>query len=349
MPEKQKENAPAAAIVKETKGADAPKAAKKFDFVPALFAIAFIIVAALVLQRAAPMLVPAPTSPPLPATLTPMPETTLAPVRITPTPAPAATPTPKPRVQEISACGEITSAGTYYLNSSISLVGDNATCISIRTGGAKLDCNGSEISSQGTGNTGILISGANNSEVKNCKVKNFFQDLVLQNAHYSEITANNLSGFYSAIILEGSTQNTLSGNTASGFANGYGLRLARSSFNTISKNKFSENEIGAFFNSSDNNAFLNNTVLDNIFAGIWFYDSSNNTAKNNNFTVNPSLVSHRAGAIVQNGGNAFENNVVCTPAPYSFQCINGRAQDTGRNTCTNKGNGCNVACTPCPA
>ncbi len=355
MADKQKENTPVETKGNAQKNASAkpetktPK--KQFGFAPVLLAVAFIIVLALVLQRAMPALTPMPTSLPLPATPTPAPvlEITLAPARFTPAPAATAVPAPKPIVQGISACGEITTAGTYYLDAPIPLVGDNATCITIRTNGVALDCNGREISSTGSNNIGILLDGANNSEVKNCKVKGFYQNIVIQNTHYSEITANNLSGFYFAITLEGSTQNTISGNNASGFSNGYGLRLARSHFNTVSKNDFSRNEIGAFFNESGNNALLDNTALDNIFAGIWFYNSNNNTAKNNNFTVNPSLISHRAGVIVQNGDNAFENNTVCTPAPYAFQCINGRAQDTGRNTCTNKGNGCNVACTPCPA
>ncbi len=283
-------------------------------------------------------------------TATPSPEPT---AKITATPvatqAPTATPVPTLKVEAVSACGKITQAGAYYLENGIALERGNSACITISTENAELDCRGNSVDSLGKNNTGILLEGANGSIVKNCNVAGFDQNVVLRNTQHSKIWGNTLSGFSFAVTLVDSSQNEVSGNNASGFLNGNGIRLSRSNYNTVSGNDFSKNEQGAFVNSSDGNAFLNNTARDNIFAGFWFYNSDNNTARNNNLTTSPKLQSHRAGIINQNGNNSFANNTVCTAAAYDFQCINGRAQDLGGNLCADKSNGCNTACLPCPS
>ncbi len=306
------------------------------------FAIAFILIAALVANRAIELSKPTATPTPVP-TIEPTP---VPAVEITPTPKPTATPVPTPRLVKITACGEITEAGTYYLESGVELSATGGTCISIKANGVVLNCQGNEIKTRGTDNTGILLDGANNSEVKNCKVSRFLQDILVRNSHYSKITSNILSGFQTGIAVEGSSQNAIIQNNATGFSNGPALKLTRSSFNTVSQNELSKSQFGAFFNYSDSNAILNNSVRDNLFVGAWFANSNGNTAIGNNFSASFKLEGHRAGVIVQNSVAAFQNNTVCTPASFDFECSNGNAQDLGGNSCVPKSE-C-VACGPCP-
>ncbi|MFA6049492.1 MAG: NosD domain-containing protein [Candidatus Micrarchaeia archaeon] len=277
-------------------------------------------------------------------------------VEITATPMPRATPVPTPRITPtpapvaISACTEITRGGEYFLDAGIRLSRDHSTCISISAENVRLDCRGNAISSRGKNNTGIILIGANKSGVENCNASGFYQNLVLRNTHRSKILSNNLSGNYFAITLNDSSRNEITGNNASGFLSGSGIRLlSRSGQNTVSGNEFSKNEQGAFVSESDSNAFLNNVVRDNIFAGIWFFNSENNTVRGNDLSTSKKLESHHAGAITQNGDNSFANNTICTAAAYDVQCINGHAQDMGGNKCVKKANGCGLACSACPA
>jgi len=171
-----------------------------------------------------------------------------------------------------SGCVEVSSSLLLYNNiegapiDAAPLTG--TACVKIIASNVVFNCNGYNITNNGTGGTtyGILLNGSlTNVTVKNCP---------------------GVSGYTHGIYLHQSEGNTISNNTA--YSNSQkGFYLWGSDNNTLNSNNASYNsQDGFFFVNSDGNNLTDNIASYNRYYGIRFTGSYNNSVTGNNATYN---------------------------------------------------------------
>jgi len=84
----------------------------------------------------------------------------------------------------------------------------------------------------------------------------------------------------------------------------YGVDLYFSDYNTISKNKITENKIGIYLYGSTYNSISDNSVINNSEAGLWFFGSHYNYLLGNNITDNEKSMHFQMDSL----GNTFYHN-----------------------------------------
>jgi len=251
------------------------------------------------------------------------------------------------QVTNVSACGAISSPGTYLLNKSLSV--SSSTCINITSDNVIFDGQGYSIhgSSLSTANSyGVYVYNSGqalgNVTVKNLVVTDWYYGIYYRSAENGTIENNtaysNTYGIYlsvssngntittntldrnegSGIYLNGASSNTITNNTAYSNTNTYydfylgGISLHNSSSNTITNNNASNNNVdGIFLNQSSNNYLANNNATSNTYSGILVGSGSDgNTITNNNATSNNrnGISLHNSSSNTITNNNATSNN-----------------------------------------
>jgi parallel beta-helix repeat protein len=202
-------------------------------------------------------------------------------------------------VTNVSSCGTLSTANeTYVLNQSLSSSG---TCITIGADNITLDCGyyGTRYLINGTGsNYGAYVNGKNNTTVKNCDVFMFNTGIYVlssNNGYYlnNNVSNNTRKGFF----LVSSSWNLIDNNQImyndfnGDSYGGLGLRIS-SSYNNITNNHADYNVYYAFWlDSSDNNYFINNSISDFRWSGVYFSTSSYNSFVNTTIIKTTGLIS----------------------------------------------------------
>jgi len=178
----------------------------------------------------------------------------------------------------ISACGVISSAGTYILNQTLTSTGD---CISINISDVALDCNNNLINSSTTAaGLGINASSVNNITIKNCRMEQKAggaYGIYFKNAANSTILNNTIMQYahYNLIYLDSSTRNQIINNTIINGGTSATIYTYASSYTNI---------IGNIINSIASSTISATRAQ----PGILLDRESNLTLKNNNISVNNS-------------------------------------------------------------
>ena len=214
----------------------------------------------------------------------------------------------------VSNCTNISTAGSYKLNQSIS---SDGTCITITADDVTLDGNGKTVTGNQNGN-GVYILNKVNSTVKNCIITNFSTAIYLDSVNNS-------------IFLN----NTIKNNNGV-FA---GIYSYKGNYNNFTNLNFSYNNAssnaGLYLNVSSNNALVNNTFsLNNVTSSadingggiVGIYNlSSNNTLTNTIFNSNRVVMT---GNVHLYGGGILgiylnSNNNIITKTQILNNFVNG--------------------------
>ncbi len=255
--------------------------------------------------------------------------------------------TPPPVTQfNVSSCQEINSSGTYTLNANLEGAPNSAACIYIDTSDVVLDCDGHNITNNGTGGTtsAIYVSAGvgpdNNITIRNCpSLSGYTHGAWLLQSNGTTITNctahNNTNGFL--VQSSDAKNNDLIGNEAFNNTNGI-LILASTSrnrftdndvhdnsqygfyfdgsvlvprFNNFSDNRIYNNDYGFYLYNGDDNIFTNNTITNHSSGGFYFVFSSSNSFINNtvhNCSSDGFLQSTLSSSNVFSGNNISECN-----------------------------------------
>ncbi|MFH0884936.1 MAG: NosD domain-containing protein, partial [Candidatus Micrarchaeota archaeon] len=239
-------------------------------------------------------------------------------------------------------CPVYTSPGSYQLNQSyfgasndVSEISPGAlACIKIASSDVIFDCDGFNITNDGTTGTtmGIALNGSlTNVTVKNCpRISNYLYGIYVyqsNNTVFTNNTAynNSLYGFY----LYSSSNNTLTNNIA--FNNSYGVYLYSSSNNNLTNNSaYNNSNRGFYLSSSFSNNFTNNTAYSNTQYGFRLDSSSSN-----NFTNNSAYRNSYGFTLYSSSSNNFTNNTAYNNSFYGFYLSSSSNNNLTSNTAYN--------------
>ena len=214
----------------------------------------------------------------------------------------------------VTTCSLLDTQGEYILVNDLSgALSEAPACIVIVASDVTLDCNGFNITnngSEGAGGihaTGLPASPLTNITVKNCAISEYFTGVTFQWTNNSTITNNNAynnegGGFF----LSDTNSSSLRNNIA--FSNlGLGFSLLGSSDNALVGNSASNNRHGfRLAGTSTGNSFENSSSSDNTFSGFLIFAGSLNSFTNNNVVSNGG-----AGFDISGGSfNSFTGNSV---------------------------------------
>lgn len=188
----------------------------------------------------------------------------------------------------IISCKTITSSGSFVVGADILGVA-TPSCINISASDVVLDCQGYRITGSRTANThGINSSVFNNITIKNCFIANFSDGIFLARNKNATVFNNTvLNNTDDGIELSRTNYSVVSHNNATDNGDN-GIVLTSAWTNNVTNNT-AQHSIGSGASShgiqalsdSQENLFINNTVLDNLNDGISIYESSNNTLLDN--------------------------------------------------------------------
>ncbi len=229
------------------------------------------------------------------------------------------------------ACGSVVTGSPGEI---ITLGQDISGCsgngLNIGSDNITLDCAGHSISGIGAFfSSGIYLNSRSGTTIRNCKVSNFNNGIVL--VYYSNsdtivnntVTGNRLYGIY---VVSYPSGNDISGNS---LANNYG-------------------GISVYF--ANNNSIHDNNATDNVNGIAIYYRSSGNT-----LVGNKALRNSNAGIFLDPyvSGNSLSGNFLCTNVAYDILSQNSSNAGSG-NTCDKPdswndagASGCSSAC-PAP-
>ncbi len=222
----------------------------------------------------------------------------------------------------VTSCGTLTGPKDYILT--VDLNSPGATCLQVATSNVSIDCNGRELTGDGTSFTnGITISGgsAANFTVKNCIIRNFYSGIFLSSAGSNGLIENNTleqNGYFG--IASSSAKNvTVFKNT---IINGTSLiYLPNSNYSNVSFNRVEANASTTFAISMSN-------TLNAVVVG--------NNVSRGNYGV------YETGST----GLILGSNQFCYQATNGARC-NSSVTDGGSNKCESQ-NGCGITCGACP-
>ena len=227
----------------------------------------------------------------------------------------------------VTGCMELTSADTYRLANNLSWANISASpltgnaCVKISASNVILDCNGFNITNNGTAvdTYGILLYNVNNATVKNCPgisgySRGFYISYGSNHTFTNNSARNNTQyGFH----LEDSSNNTLINNSV--WNNSLRGFYISSSFNNTIFNNTAINSTYGFYISgsySKNNTIFNNTAYNNTASGFYLDSSSNNNALINNSAWNNTQYGFALSANSIN--NTIINNSAYNNIQYGF-------------------------------
>ncbi|NYZ77576.1 right-handed parallel beta-helix repeat-containing protein, partial [Candidatus Micrarchaeota archaeon] len=217
----------------------------------------------------------------------------------------------------ISNCPVIASAGSYVMpfnfmgapNSASPLL--DTACVKITASNVVFDCNGFNITNNGTTGTtyGILLSSSlTNVTVKNCHVSNYSYGIYSHQSNSSNFTNNTAyNNTQYGIYLDSSSNNTLAGNVA--YNNSVdGFYLNSGANNSLTGNIANNNSRhGITIQVSSGNTLIENEAHNNTRIGFIIWTSPNTTLAGNNISDN-----RETGLFISRYSNyitAFNNTV----------------------------------------
>ena len=179
------------------------------------------------------------------------------------------------RSNYLSACGTVSSPGTYRLSSGISTTNVSGACINIESSNVALLCNNQHISGSGpytgTGpfSYGIMVSHASNVSLDNCTVSNFSYGVYSQSSPglkmlYNNLTSNYVSDLYLANSSGGNFQHNIFSRSSS--PNGAVIIGPGSLSNLFQNDSLKYNVFYGFNVSSSTNRFVDNYVVGSQFS-----------------------------------------------------------------------------------
>ena len=174
---------------------------------------------------------------------------------------------PVSNVSALSSCQNIDQPGSYYLSGSIQAPKVSGSCITINANNVALICNQDSITGHGPfSNTtpysyGIYVNGTSHDTISSCVVNSFSYGVYARNAPSLTIVQSNVSqNAMSDIFLESSPNATIGSDY-------------------LSKASSSEGALHLAGGSSGANVY-NNTIVQNVFAGIYLNSTRNDFTKN---------------------------------------------------------------------
>ena len=211
-----------------------------------------------------------------------------------------------------SACGTISSAGNYTLNTSLSSPG--VTCFTINANNVQFNGQGYTITGNNSvGAYGIYQDGYVNDSYTNFTINNEYWGIDLYNgANYSNITdvltVNSTS--IGLLVYTGSSWDTLSNDTTQGMGAGSGIQVVTSAnYNNISNDAAYGYPFGAVFQSTcTGNYFANNRIYNATSDGIYLYSAITNNTFTNNTIYN--ITGAGIGSAGTANNNFFYNNTI---------------------------------------
>lgn len=171
-------------------------------------------------------------------------------------------------IYSLTACGNISSSGSYSLDSAIKTSISKGACINVMANNVKLACGGNRIVGSGPFDAlppytyGILITGSNVS-VEDCSVSNFSYGVAAFSAKHVTVSNNNASFNYMAnIYLNGTSNSTIQNNYMTHSLSWQGsLFLSnRSSSNYVYNNTIAFDQVYGINVSASGDTFDNNRV-----------------------------------------------------------------------------------------
>jgi parallel beta-helix repeat protein len=187
---------------------------------------------------------------------------------------------------DISACGIISSSGSYTLTSDI-LNSAELTCISITASDVIFDGAGHTIDGVDGGETkGVYALSVSNVTVSNLMLSDWYDGIRYSGVTQSDISnITSTSNYYNGVYFLSSSYSNISNSTIT--QNYDGLELYLSSYiNITSNNISSNNNDGIYVSVSDYNNLFSNTVNSNSYAGIELYHGNTNTVFGNSIKFN---------------------------------------------------------------
>ncbi|MCZ7395561.1 MAG: right-handed parallel beta-helix repeat-containing protein [Candidatus Methanoperedens sp.] len=170
-------------------------------------------------------------------------------------------------------------------------------------------------------NYGIFLDASSNNNLSyNNANWNTYYGILLEFSSDNKLMNNNFSNNRGGINLfwhpnstfstSGNNNNVISGNIASSNTE-FGIKLYKSSTNSIYNNIASSNSAGIYLDSSSNNTLTNNDASSNS-AGIYQEGIFLQSSSNNNTLTNNNASSNSVGIFLQSssGNNTLTNNVV---------------------------------------
>jgi len=222
----------------------------------------------------------------------------------------------------VSNCPVVASSGTYTQDKNFTGAPNSVSpltgtaCLKIAASNVVWNCNGFNITNNGTGGTtyGILVTGSlTNVTVKNCPgISNYSYGVYVYTSNNSNITNNSAynnsqNGFH----LESSSNNTLANNRAYNNSVGGFYLKTNSNNNTFTNNSAYNDQHGFYvYLSSSNNTFTNNSAYSNTQNGFGIESSSNNNILINNSAYNNSqcgIYQYQSNNSILTG-NVFSSN-----------------------------------------
>jgi len=192
----------------------------------------------------------------------------------------------------VDSCGELSTAGTYTMVSSIT---DSSTspCMEITTNDVIFDCNGHTIDGDDDASYCIYSYGYDNITIKNCILSDwYYAGVVISNGDNN--TINNVTSSSSStnhgIAMLYSNYNNITNNTL--YLNKkYGLYMIHSNYNNISNiYTYSNNGTGiTIMGDSDYNNISNSIIYNNTDYGIYISEYLDETYPNNTLIYNNLL------------------------------------------------------------
>jgi parallel beta-helix repeat protein len=261
-------------------------------------------------------------------------------------------------------CDNITGAGTYYLYNNVvgapndALPKSGSACVKIAASNILFDCNGYNITNNGTGGYtyGIILNGSlTNVTVRNCPgISTYSFGIYAYYSNYSVFTNNTIyNTSNNAIYLESGNFNNVSGNVVhdtnflgtnwtgiylyscsnilinnnAAYDTYNGIATVSDANDTITNNKAYSNPINGFIlYGASNTVFSNNTAFGNAQNGFEIYAGSINSTLINNSAYNNSYYGFY---LYSSSNNVLNKNAAYNNSEYGFYL-----QSSSNNTFT---------------
>lgn len=146
----------------------------------------------------------------------------------------------------------------------------------------------------------------NNITVKNVKLSDNNDGILIVYSHNCKVTNNTIFNNYNGIeLLEGGSANTIQNNNVNN--NKYsGIYIEDANYNTIKNNRVNNSNIGFYIHYSSGNRIDSNQIKNNVYGIVLTEDSNNNKFSSNTITDNG------VGMVLKlpHSGDDCENNTI---------------------------------------